>query len=111
MRYALPLACPVLLLAVLVWAVPAGAAPERTLRDAHAGLACSECHTGRKAPAQPGAMSCAKCHDPAEVARLTASRGRKNPHVSPHWGTETPCWTCHKEHAKDENYCLLCHAW
>lgn len=107
MRYALPLAaCLTLLLAAPAWA-----APERTLRDAHAGLACSECHTGRKAPVQPGAMSCAKCHDPADVARLTAGRGRKNPHVSPHWGTEAPCWTCHKEHAEDGNYCLLCHAW
>ncbi|WP_366143772.1 cytochrome c3 family protein, partial [uncultured Bilophila sp.] len=54
---------------------------------------------------------CAACHDPAEVAKSTADRGRKNPHISPHWGTEVPCWVCHKEHAKDENYCLICHTW
>lgn len=91
--------------------LPAQAAPGKTLRDAHAGLTCDECHVGQKKPVQAGAMSCAACHDPAEVAKSTADRGRKNPHISPHWGTEVPCWVCHKEHAKDENYCLICHTW
>lgn len=97
--------------ALLVFSVMADAAPQKKMRDTHADVACSECHVGQKKPVQPGSMSCAKCHDPAKVAEQTAPRGKKNPHVSPHWGTEVPCWVCHKEHGTDQNYCLTCHAW
>ena len=41
---------------------------------------------GRKIQNRPGAVSCAKCHDAPEVAKRTASQGKKNPHISPHWG-------------------------
>lgn len=109
MKYAWTLA---ICLAILCFAASSEAAPQKkALRDAHVDLACADCHTGQKNPKQAGAMSCAKCHDASEVAGQTASRGKKNPHSSPHWGTEVPCWTCHKEHAEDQNYCLICHTW
>ena len=108
MKYAWTLA---ICLAVLCLAAPSEAAPQKALRDAHVDLACADCHTGQKNPKQAGAVSCAKCHDASEVAKQTASRGKKNPHISPHWGTEVPCWVCHKEHAEDQNYCLICHTW
>ena len=108
MKYAWTLA---ICLAVLCLAAPSGAAPQKALRDAHVDLACADCHTGQKNPKQAGAVSCAKCHDAPEVAKRTASRGKKNPHISPHWGTEVPCWVGHKEHAEDQNYCLICHTW
>ncbi len=31
------------------------------------------------------------------------------PHTSPHYGTELDCTLCHKQHAKNENYCNQCH--
>lgn len=85
MKYAWTLA---ICLAVLCLAAPSEAAPQKTLRDAHVDLACADCHIGQKNPKQAGAISCAKCHDASEVAKQTASRGKKNPHISPHWGTE-----------------------
>lgn len=109
MKYAWTLA---ICLAVLCLAAPSEAAPQKALRDAHVDLACADCHTGQKNPKQAGAVSCAKCHDAPEVAKRTASRGKKNPHISPHWGNgRVPCWVCHKEHAEDQNYCLICHTW
>lgn len=83
MKYAWTLA---ICLAVLCLAAPSGAAPQKALRDAHVDLACADCHTGQKNPKQAGEVSCAKCHDAPEVAKRTASRGKKNPHISPHWG-------------------------
>ena len=93
MKYAWTLA---ICLAVLCLAAPSEAAPQKALRDAHVDLACADCHTGQKNPKQAGAVSCAKCHDAPEVAKRTA---------------EVPCWVCHKEHAEDQNYCLICHTW
>lgn len=81
MKYAWTLA---FCLAALCLAAPSHAAPQKVLRDAHADLMCADCHTGRKNPKQAGEMSCAKCHDAAETAKQTASRGKKNPHISPH---------------------------
>ena len=80
MKYAWTLA---ICLAVLCLAAPSEAAPQKALRDAHVDLACADCHTGQKNPKQAGAVSCAKCHDAPEVAKRTASRGKKNPHISP----------------------------
>ena len=111
MKSAPMLAVWMLALMFLMLAVSAEAAPKKPLREAHAELVCADCHAGQKQPKQPGAMSCAKCHDPAETAQRTAALGKKNPHVSPHWGTDVPCWVCHKEHATDQNACLLCHTW
>lgn len=74
MKYAWTLA---ICLAVLCLAAPSGAAPQKALRDAHVDLACADCHTGQKNPKQAGAVSCAKCHDAPEVAKRTASRGKK----------------------------------
>ena len=97
-------------LAVLCLAALPKPRHRRQASDAHVDPACADCHTGQKIQTG-GAVSCAKCHDVPEVAKQTASRGKKNPHISPHWGTEVPCWVCHKEHAEDQNYCLICHTW
>lgn len=108
MRYGLMLTA--FLMAALA-ALPARAGEKRALRDAHAEAVCADCHVGRQKPVRAGEISCAKCHAVEETVKRTEDRGRKNPHVSPHWGSEVPCWVCHKEHAPDRNYCLICHTW
>ncbi|WP_319760115.1 cytochrome c3 family protein [Maridesulfovibrio sp.] len=73
------------------------------------GANCELCH-GVKAPtAPPDTRNCANCHGtPEDVAKRT-EKLEPNPHKSPHWATELPCDTCHREHGKSEFYCKNCH--
>lgn len=84
-------------------------AAKHSLRESHAGMKCKQCHVGQKMPKQPGNIQCTPCHTPEEVIDLSEYLGKKTVHTSPHWGTSTPCWVCHKEHKPDVNYCAACH--
>lgn len=91
---------------------PSGEAADRQLRETHIENTCDTCHVGQTDPVQAGQISCKGCHlGPDKVAQKTEALGKRNPHTSPHWGTTTPCWMCHKEHTADVNYCLTCHMW
>jgi predicted CXXCH cytochrome family protein len=91
--------------------------------DAHAGLACVNCHPKAEEVPHPAGMRagnpCATCHEDA-VKQVNAST-----HKDPAGGTElgAPCWACHGAHdirpAKDPksmlhpqhvaSRCLQCH--
>ncbi|MGV8080160.1 MAG: cytochrome c3 family protein [Syntrophales bacterium] len=78
-------------------------------RHQFSGVNCAACHgTGQP---EPLAMDkCVSCHGPtAKLAEKTAKVKPENPHTSPHYGTELDCTLCHKQHAKNENYCNQCH--
>lgn len=73
------------------------------------GANCQLCHTVENPVEAPDTRNCANCHGtPEEIAKRTEEL-EPNPHNSPHWGTELPCDTCHKEHATSEFYCKNCH--
>lgn len=75
------------------------------------GVSCADCHdTGERSTV--GTAKCLECHTSGEaVAKLTVPQDKKhrNPHDSPHYGTELDCEMCHHVHAKSENYCAQCH--
>ena len=73
------------------------------------GTNCEYCH-GVADPVEPADTSnCYQCHGtPEDVAKRTEKLD-PNPHMSPHWETELPCESCHKEHGKSEFYCKNCH--
>ncbi len=73
------------------------------------GTNCQFCHEVKDPIAAPDNQNCANCHGtPEDVAKLTAKL-EPNPHDGPHWETELPCDSCHKEHSKSESYCKNCH--
>jgi len=73
------------------------------------GTNCELCHGVKEPTAPPDTRNCSNCHGtPEDVAKRTAKL-EPNPHNSPHWETELPCDTCHKEHGKSEFYCKNCH--
>ena len=75
MKYAWTLA---ICLAVLCLAAPSEAAPQKTLRDAHVDLACADCHIGQKNTKTGwGRYPVPNANDASEVAKQTASRGKK----------------------------------
>ncbi|MCT4534674.1 cytochrome c3 family protein [Halodesulfovibrio sp.] len=73
------------------------------------GANCEYCH-GVVSPVEPADIkNCFQCHGtPEDIAKRT-EKLEPNPHNSPHWGTELPCDSCHKEHGKSEFYCKNCH--
>jgi hypothetical protein len=75
-----------------------------------AGLDCTKCHGKTKKPEAATMEQCVACHGPAaKLAEKTQTVKPKNPHTSPHYGTELDCNLCHHQHAKSENYCNQCH--
>ena len=73
------------------------------------GTNCELCHGVKEPVSPPDTRNCANCHGtPEDVAKRT-EKLEPNPHNSPHWETELPCDTCHKEHGKSEFYCKNCH--
>ncbi len=73
------------------------------------GVSCAACH-GKGTPEPLAMEKCVSCHgSTAKLAEKTAQVKPSNPHTSPHYGTELDCNLCHKQHAKNENYCAQCH--
>lgn len=86
----------------------AHAAETKTLSASHQDLNCADCHNEADPKGSFVTVSCAACHDAKEV--IAAWTGPlPNPHNSKHWGTTSPCESCHKEHAPDVFMCNDCH--
>lgn len=83
--------------------------PEMPRTTAHADLACKECHMVAKPVQPPDSKACLTCHGPMDKVVASTAKLPMNPHTSPHWGTDVPCGTCHKEHKPDRNICAYCH--
>ena len=76
-----------------------------------ANITCEQCHGKADKPEVPTMEQCIVCHgSTAKLAEKTKGVKPRNPHASPHYGTELDCTFCHHQHAKSENYCLQCHA-
>ncbi|OIQ50891.1 Fumarate reductase flavoprotein subunit [Pseudodesulfovibrio hydrargyri] len=88
---------------------------ERTLKDYHKkihqnGTNCQLCHSGEAPTSPPDDTNCIRCHGtPEQMAQVTAKLER-NPHSAPHYGTNVPCTTCHKEHQPSKVLCSDCHS-
>ncbi|MBN2439542.1 MAG: cytochrome c3 family protein [Deltaproteobacteria bacterium] len=75
-----------------------------------AGVTCEQCHGKTRNPQALTLESCVACHGGTErIAEKTKDVKPKNPHTSPHYGTELDCNLCHHQHVKSENYCAQCH--
>lgn len=86
-----------------------GAADKQMLRQEHKSLSCQTCH-GVSAPTQaPANKACFTCHGSVESLVKKTSHFALNPHDSPHWGTDVPCGTCHRQHQAPRDYCAACH--
>lgn len=71
---------------------------------------CAQCHGQAKKPEPVEMSQCVACHgSTAKLAEKTKDVKPKNPHTSPHYGTDLDCNLCHHQHAKSENYCNQCH--
>ncbi|MDO6639060.1 cytochrome c3 family protein [Shewanella sp. 5_MG-2023] len=100
----------VLSLAFSLFTTGAIAADSQLLEATHkdAGLVCKDCHiSGMKEEVRM--TTCIECHDTAELAKTTADHPITNPHENRHFGTETNCNYCHKQHEESVNYCGSCH--
>lgn len=76
-----------------------------------ANITCEQCHQKLNEPEMPTMEQCVACHgSTAELAEKTKGVKPRNPHASPHYGTELDCNYCHHQHTKSENYCVRCHA-
>lgn len=76
------------------------------------GIQCDQCHGKVKKPAPVEMSKCIACHgETAKLAEKTAKIKPRNPHESPHYGTEADCNLCHHQHAKSENLCAQCHSY
>lgn len=74
------------------------------------GVSCAKCHGTGKKPEALEMSQCVACHGSTEkLADKTKNVKPKNPHTSPHYGTELDCNLCHHQHKKSENYCAQCH--
>lgn len=74
------------------------------------GVTCLKCHGKTKNPEALDMSQCVACHGSTEkLAEKTKDVKPKNPHTSPHYGTELDCNLCHHQHTKSENYCAQCH--
>jgi hypothetical protein len=73
------------------------------------GITCVKCHGKTKKPTEVEMKQCVMCHNAETVASKTAEVKPKNPHTSPHYGTDLDCNLCHHQHRKSENYCSQCH--
>ncbi|WP_224981676.1 cytochrome c3 family protein [Geomonas agri] len=76
-----------------------------------ANITCEQCHGKDHEREVPTMEQCVACHGSTiQLAEKTKGVKPRNPHISPHYGTELDCNFCHHQHAKSENYCLQCHA-
>lgn len=94
--------------------VAASAGQQQPLKAHHAGLACFDCHLEEQ-PSHSTRVVCSSCHgSPADVAQLTADKYKQhyNPHEPLHFGTESLCEGCHREHEPSILSCnsINCHA-
>ena len=75
-----------------------------------ADIKCEQCHGKSSKPEVPTMEQCIACHgSTTKLAEKTKGVKPRNPHTSPHYGTELDCNFCHHQHTKSENYCLQCH--
>ena len=87
---------------------------ERKVKDYHQkihqnGTSCQLCHDGNTPTAPANDANCIRCHGtPEQMAKVTEKLER-NPHNPIHYGTSTPCTTCHKEHQPSKVLCYDCH--
>lgn len=73
------------------------------------GTRCDLCHDAQNPATPADDSSCLKCHGSTQqVSQLTAKL-EKNPHDSPHYGTQAACTACHKEHGASVVACYECH--
>jgi hypothetical protein len=97
---------------VMLMVLCSGASAQNFLADRHIkrGASCTDCH-GTSAPRHGAVVdmnACMKCHGTFDqVAKLTASLGKRNPHDS-HIG-QLDCTVCHHGHSQSELYCANCH--
>lgn len=73
------------------------------------GVDCVQCHGDTKKFVEVEKDQCITCHTPEQLVAKTENVQPKNPHNSPHYGTDAECSLCHKEHEPSENYCNQCH--
>jgi hypothetical protein len=75
-----------------------------------ADVNCVKCHGKTEMPEALSMEQCVACHgSTVKLAEMTKDVKPKNPHASPHYGTDLDCNLCHHQHAKSENYCNQCH--
>lgn len=100
-----------LVMAVIsLYMVAPSSAAKVQMKPFHADLECSSCHGIKKPVEPPKNSACLECHgDMAKLVEATSNQ-KINPHTSPHWGTEIPCATCHKEHKPSRVICAYCHS-
>lgn len=76
-----------------------------------ANIRCEQCHGKDHELKVPTMEQCVACHgSTTKLAEKTKGVKPRNPHFSPHYGTELDCNFCHHQHTKSENYCLQCHS-
>lgn len=76
-----------------------------------ANITCEQCHVKVGKSEVPTMELCIVCHgSTTKLAEKTKEVKPRNPHTSPHYGTELDCNYCHHQHVKSEDYCVQCHA-
>ena len=78
-------------------------------RHVQKGVPCQACHGKDNSVAYPNIDQCKQCHDTEQLADKTKNYKPRNPHTSPHYGTELDCVLCHLQHEKPTDYCAQCH--
>lgn len=93
--------------AALLFAATASAAG---VADHHTkmGLDCKSCH-GPDGKDEVTTQTCTQCHQLDALVASTKDVKPTNPHVSPHYGNELDCNSCHMGHQESENFCNQCH--
>lgn len=77
----------------------------------HKDVTCVQCHGVENPVNPPNTEACLECHGSMDDLVKSTAKFERNPHRSPHWGTEVPCYTCHREHQPSELMCStrFCH--
>ena len=70
--------------------------------------ACKSCH-GPDGKGEVTTQTCTGCHQIDALVASTKDVKPTNPHVSPHYGNELDCASCHMGHSDSENFCNQCH--
>lgn len=89
---------------LFVTAASAGVADHHTKM----GLDCKSCH-GPDGKGEVTTQTCTGCHQVDALVASTKDVKPTNPHVSPHYGNELDCASCHMGHGDSENFCNQCH--
>lgn len=85
------------------------ASPRNVLPEPHKSFECPTCHGTSNPTNIPENKTCLACHGTLEKLVESTSEYTLNPHRSPHWGSDIPCGTCHKQHEKPTVQCAACH--